>query len=145
MVEVLLDTNALLMIFQFKIALEKELDKLLGIYEIIVPGCVLEELKHIAVRDRTAKTALAYLQKRNYRIVDTSESPSASPRILTRFAHEYAGGGADKTLLELAKERNAVVATNDRFLRKTLRNENIPVIFLRAKTHLALEGYVNYK
>lgn len=123
MVEVLLDTNALLMIFQFKIALEKELDRLLGNYEIFVPGCVLEELKHIAVRDRTAKTALTYLQKRNYKIVD-------------------ARGRADKTLLELAKERNAVVATNDRQLRKALRCENIPVIFLRAKTHLALEGYV---
>lgn len=123
MVAVLLDTNALLMIFQFKIALEKELDRLLGIYEIIVPGCVLEELKHIAVRNRTAKAALAYLQKRDYRIVD-------------------ARGRADKTLLELAKERNAVVATNDQQLRKTLRSENIPVIFLRAKTHLALEGYV---
>jgi rRNA-processing protein FCF1 len=35
------------------------------------------------------------------------------------------------------------VATNDRELRRKLRREHVPTIFLRERSHLEIEGFVN--
>ena len=52
--------------------------------------------------------------------------------------------GADETpddvIVRIAQKLKCHVATNDRALRKKLRIRGIPVIFLRGKTRLALEG-----
>lgn len=52
--------------------------------------------------------------------------------------------GADEThddvIVRIAQKLKCHVATNDRALRKKLRVGGIPVIFLRGKTRLALEG-----
>lgn len=119
MVKVLLDTNALLAVFQFKLDLEKELDRLLGKYEILVPTSVVQELK--TVRSKYASAALKFAE---------------------RYSKIKLKGDVDKAILSFAKEGNIVVVTNDRALRKKLRINKIPVIFLRARTHLELEGVV---
>jgi len=46
----------------------------------------------------------------------------------------------DDVILRVAAEWKSPVATNDRELRKKLRAKNIPVIFLRNKSRLELEG-----
>ncbi len=46
----------------------------------------------------------------------------------------------DDVVVRIAKKWKCPVATNDRTLRKRLRNKRIPVIFLREKARLALEG-----
>jgi len=40
----------------------------------------------------------------------------------------------------LAKINKWIVATNDRTLRKKLRAHQIPVVFLRQKAYLAIDG-----
>ncbi|MBA3043927.1 twitching motility protein PilT, partial [archaeon] len=40
---VILDSNALLMVFQFRINIESELSRLLGKYEIVIPTTVKNE------------------------------------------------------------------------------------------------------
>src|SRR2546430_10756466 len=55
---VLLDTNALLMPFQFRVNLETELNRLMGSADIAIPRPVRTELELLAERDRNAQAAL---------------------------------------------------------------------------------------
>lgn len=48
----------------------------------------------------------------------------------------------DDIILRIAAEWKTPVATNDRELRKRLRARSIPVIFLREKTRLEMDGYL---
>lgn len=46
----------------------------------------------------------------------------------------------DDVVVRIAQKWKCPVATNDQTLKKRLRNKGIPVIFLRGKARLALEG-----
>ena len=48
----------------------------------------------------------------------------------------------DDVIVRVAAEWRCPVATNDRELRRRLRNFGIPVIFLRQKRRLELEGAI---
>lgn len=114
---VILDSNALLMVFQFRINLESELNRILGSYEIVVPSTVKKELK--TLKDKHAKIALSFSER--YRTIS-------------------ANGNPDDSILELAEK--GIVVTNDKILKKRLREKNIPVVFLRGKNHLEIEGRI---
>ncbi len=49
-------------------------------------------------------------------------------------------GQGDDVLLAAARDRQAAVLTNDRRLRRRLREEELPVIYLRGKQRLVAEG-----
>lgn len=115
---VVLDTNALLMPFEIRINLDLALQDLLGEARIVVPGPLVGELKHLDHKYAGAALALA----RKYEIIPT----------------ELTG---DSAVVELAKKENAYVLTNDKELRRRLRKERIPLIYLRSGTHLTLETY----
>jgi len=119
MIKVLLDTNALMMPFEVNINLERELDRLLGAYEILVPSSIIDELKKLSEKDKAASSALKLAER--YTVINTSKK-------------------GDFSIVHLAKELKAVVVTNDKILRKILRNEGIQLIFLRGKDHLIYEG-----
>ena len=116
---VLLDTNALLMPFQFRLNLEAELRRLLGDVDIAVPTPVLDEVRLLATHDRDAKAAERLAAK--YRVVE---------------GH----GSADDAILELALALRAVVVTSDQPLLDRLRHEGVPRVSLRSRSHLDLEG-----
>ncbi|MFQ6061412.1 MAG: PIN domain-containing protein, partial [Thermoplasmata archaeon] len=116
---VILDANALLMPFQHNINLDMELRRLLGECEVLVPSSVLGELRRLARRNRNAGAALALARK--YAIAQVEE-------------------GGDTSLISLAREKDAVVVTNDRSLIRELRKSSIPVVYLRSRTHLVVEG-----
>ena len=116
---VVLDTNALLMPFEIKMNLDLALRDLLGEARIIVPGALVGELKH--VKHRYAKAALALARK--YEIIPT----------------EYSG---DDAVVEVAFKTGGYVLTNDKELRRRLRKEGVPIIFLRSSTHLAIDTYL---
>jgi rRNA-processing protein FCF1 len=113
---VILDTNALLTQFEFKIDLEDELTNLLGTYEILIPSSVLNELKNLKNKD--ARSALDFALK--YKVIETEKK-------------------GDESIFAMAKELNAVVVTNDRVLRKRLKDNDLKVIYLRQKSYLALD------
>jgi len=50
------------------------------------------------------------------------------------------GESADDLMVRLAREWECLVATNDRELRRRLRSLMVPVIYLRQKSRLAIEG-----
>ncbi|MFQ5884918.1 MAG: PIN domain-containing protein [Thermoplasmata archaeon] len=117
--KVILDTNALLMPFQFGVNLDLELGRWVGECDVLVPSSVVGELKGLAGTDRHAKAALELAQK--YEILEVEESGDAS-------------------ILSLAMEKNGIVVTNDKELIQELRGSGIPVISLRSRTHLVIEG-----
>ncbi|MBQ8179818.1 MAG: twitching motility protein PilT [Candidatus Methanomethylophilaceae archaeon] len=116
---VVLDTNALLMPFEIRINLDLALRDLLGEARVVVPGPMVGELKHLDHRFAGAALALA----RKYEIIHTAAS----------------GDGA---VIELALKTGGYVLTNDKELRRRLRKEGIPIIFLRSGTHLAIDTYL---
>ena len=116
---VLLDTNALLMPFQFRVNLETELGRLMGSADLAIPSPVWTELEFLAERDRDARAALQLAAR--YRVIE-------------------APGSADDALLDLGSSLRAVVVTNDQPLLDRLRAASIPRIFLRSRNHLVAEG-----
>jgi len=105
---VVLDTNALLMPFQFGINIDLEIRQLLGEVEVLVPSCAIAELKGLRVKE--AKAALSLAGK--YRQVQTTLR-------------------GDDGVIEAAKEYRAAVVTNDQELISILRKSSIPAIRMR--------------
>lgn len=118
---VILDANALLMPFQFGLNLDLELERLVGECDILVPSSVLGELRRLARTDRSARAALELAQK--YEISEVEEE-------------------GDTSVVSLAKEKKGIVVTNDKELIQKLKEAGIPVIYLRSRTHLVIEGIV---
>jgi rRNA-processing protein FCF1 len=46
----------------------------------------------------------------------------------------------DEVMIRVAQQKKCIVATNDSELRKRLRNISIPVVYVRQKSRLELEG-----
>jgi rRNA-processing protein FCF1 len=114
---IVLDANALLMPFQFKLNIDHELKRLFGDIEVFVPSSVLGELANVT--DKNGKAALSLARK--YHIVET----------------EMRG---DDAVLHVAEERSGAVLTNDKELISRLRERHIPIIRLRAERYLVTDG-----
>lgn len=121
---VILDTSAILSFFEFSVDWEKELFRLLDGYKIMIPYMVINELTVLSQQtasQRKQKAAAALRFAKRYETIET------------------VAGNADDAVIEAARKTNGMVATNDTDLRKRLKHESIPVIFLRGKKRLALE------
>jgi len=116
---VVLDSNALLLPFQFRVNLEAELRRLLGDHEIFVPSPVMDELKGLSRSVREARGALKLAEK--FRVFE-------------------APGDADDAVLDIASQLKGVVVSNDAALLRRLKDAQIPRIFLRSRSHLVAEG-----
>jgi len=129
--KIILDSNALFVPLQFKIDIFKELKKLLNKnFEFVLLSPVKRELERLAQEGspKMRKTA-AYALKlaENCIIFETDEKTA---------------GSADDAIIQTAREWNWPVFTNDRELRKRLRNINVPVIYVRQKSRLEVEGMI---
>ncbi|MEA1993191.1 MAG: hypothetical protein U9N35_02180 [Euryarchaeota archaeon] len=123
-VTVILDTNFILSCLRFGIDFQ-EIDVLIGKkYELFVPSNVIYELKNIKLGGRDS-----ILRKVALEIID-------------RYHVLALRGDVDTSILEFSRENNCVVCTNDRELRSSLRKRGIPVIFIRSKNHLELNGAI---
>jgi rRNA-processing protein FCF1 len=126
---ILLDTNALLMQFQFSVDIENELRRVLDVaYEIVVPDIVVGELRNLAAQmqgKERGEALMAITLAETFKVVKTE-------------------GPADTGILRLAEKLNGIVLTNDKILRARLRAKNIPNIHLRSKAFLTVEGHVGF-
>lgn len=124
---VILDTNALMMQFQFHVDIEREVRRILNFnYEIVIPQIVVSELERLA-REGTGK--------------EQAEARMAAELAKTFKVVESPGDG-DTGLLRLAEKLNAVVVTNDKVLRARLRAKDIPNIYMRSRAFLTIEGHI---
>jgi hypothetical protein len=127
--KVILDSNFLFIPSQFQLDIFEELLNLLNQqFDPIILSVTQKEILTMAKKGspkmrKHASLALQLAQK--CRIIQVEQ-------------------GADEThddvVVRMAQKWNCPVATNDRKLRKRLRSKGVPVIFLREKTRLALEG-----
>ena len=125
-VNVVLDTNALMMPLEFGIDLFGELTGLLGAYDALVPAEVITELRGLAIgagrNPAAARFGLA-VAARCTLIPELDEDLPVDDKVVRR-----------------AEEFNAVVVTNDKALRKKLLDKRIPVVVLRSRSRLELIG-----
>jgi rRNA-processing protein FCF1 len=124
--ELVLDTNFLLIPFQFKVDIFTELDYIMEEpYQLVTSTQVMGELKKISnKRGKTGAAGKFALKlvgaKKNIKMIESEKS-------------------VDDWVLEYSKEKKAIAATNDIKLKKRLKKFGIKVIGLRTKTKL---GYV---
>jgi rRNA-processing protein FCF1 len=99
-------------------------------FELILLSPVKRELETLAKKKppktrRNASFALALAEKCKY--VKIIEKP---------------GETTDNAIFRTARQWNSPVFTNDKLLKKKLRDINVPVIYVREKSRLEIDGLV---
>ena len=132
--KVILDSNTLFIPLQFKIDIFEELKMLLNAkFEPVVLSPIRRELEIIAEAGspkmrKLASYALKLAEKCVFFEVEKGKNV-CSP---------------DDIIVEMAKKWNCPVFTNDRELRKKLRNISVPVIYVRQKSRLEIDGRIQF-
>jgi len=129
--KVIVDSNALFVPLQFRIDIFYELERLLNRrFDLILLSAVKRELETLARKGspkmrREAACALRLAEK--CRLVEVNAGSSVD---------------VDDVIVKMAGERKAVVFTNDEQLRKRLRDISVPVIYVRQKSRLEIDGLI---
>jgi len=123
-VTVLLDTNALMMPYQFRIDLFEELRDLLGSYEPVILSEVVNELERLSGgHGKEAAAARLGLEiSRKCAVVESGTDE----------------GTVDDRISGYALRHGGMVLTNDRALRNQLLSNRIPVIALKNQKKLGV-------
>jgi len=139
-VKVILDSNFLMIPFQFNIDIFQEIEYLLQKkVDFVVPSAVKSELTNISSRggEGAPEASLALQIASRCRVVEVALEPQET---------------VDDAIVKASQKLGAVVATTDIELKKRLRTPQpsdspsgagwhpIPVIFMRGKGKLEIEG-----
>ena len=127
-IKVILDSNFLMIPFQFKIDIFQEIEYLLQKkVDFVVPSAVKSELTGISARggEGAPEASLALQLASRCRVVDVTLAPQET---------------VDDAILKASQRLGAVVATTDIDLKKRLRDINVPVVYLREKSKLEVDG-----
>ena len=130
-VKIILDSNALFVPLQFKIDVFEELKRLLNMnFELVLLSPVRRELERLAEKgspkmSKNISYALKLAEK--CKLVEVNEKTAAS---------------TDDIIVKTAQEWKSPVFTNDKQLRKRLRDINVPVIYVRQKSRLEIDGMI---
>ncbi|MCK5588353.1 MAG: hypothetical protein KAI34_06495 [Candidatus Lokiarchaeota archaeon] len=122
------------MLSEIQINIISELDRLVKReYELIALSGILKELQALLQNSKPKKRrkiefALQFLQKQNIEVLNEELLPNET---------------IDEYILRIAKKTKFIVATNDAHLRKKLRDANNSVIYLRQKSYLAVDGFID--
>jgi len=125
---VILDSNFLFVPLRFGVDIFEELRRLLGNVLCVVPSPVIEELRLLR------EGAKPSLKK------EVEFALSMAGRCETADEAVEPGETVDEVILRLARSWRCPVATNDSELRRRLRSEGVPVIYLRQRAYLDIEG-----
>jgi len=124
--EIILDTNILLLPARNNIDIFAEIDRLIvDQYELVTLSPVLSELEGISGSSKdgiAANVGLRLIEKKGVRIIGADTD-------------------ADNAIISYVSGKKAMVATNDRALRVKLKKMGIPTIFMRSKSHLEMDGH----
>jgi len=129
---VVLDTNILTVPAQFSVDIFTESERVVERrIEFVVLKSVIHELERNledAVRTEKYKFRVALDFVERCTIIGLDELTSAKP--------------VDDQVLEYAQSVNGVVATNDKELREKSLDRGVPVLFMRGKKRLELQGTI---
>ncbi len=129
--KVIADSNALFVPFQFKIDIFNELTRVLNRnFDLVLLSPVKRELETLAEKSspktrKNAVFALTIAEKCKY--VKVPEKPKE----LT-----------DDAIVRIAMQWKAPVFTSDKLLKKRLRDISLPVIYVREKSRLEIDGMI---
>lgn len=125
--KIIFDTNFLMVPAQFNIDIFDETERLINTrYEKLIPYLVYREIDDFLEGNSTklkkqANIAMEFVKK---------------AKIIGETEHYE---NTDESIVHLAKDLKCYVATNDSLLRRKLRKHKIPVIYLRQRSHLAID------
>jgi uncharacterized protein len=123
--KIILDTNFLMIPFQFKIDIYSEIDRVCNFnYNLFMLEESINELKKIVINSKgkdkkAAKLALKLAKSKNIKLIKSSDN--------------Y----ADRIIIENA-DKGTIVATQDMALKRKLTQKGISLIILRQKKYLQL-------
>ncbi|XES76778.1 MAG: PIN domain-containing protein [Candidatus Bathyarchaeia archaeon] len=130
--KIIVDSNALFVPLQFKIDIFTELQRVLNRnVQLILLSPVKRELETLTQKkspkvQKEAAFALTLAEKCSY--VKVSEKPNEP---------------TDEAILRIAKKWKAPVFTNDKLLKMKLRDISMPVIYVREKSRLEIDGLIS--
>jgi len=129
--KVILDSNALFVPLKFKMDIFEETKRLLNRnVEFILLSPVKNELELLAAKDSPKirkETVYALRLAEKCRYVPIEESGKVTDDVIVRVAEKW----------------NSPVFTNDRQLKKRLRDISVPVIYVRQKSRLDIDGLIS--
>ncbi|MCD6575913.1 MAG: nucleotide-binding protein [Nanoarchaeota archaeon] len=118
MKKIIFDTNFAIIPFQFKVDIYSELSRVIDEeYEMYFLNAATSELEKL----KFGKAALELMKQKGVRFVDFPIK-----------------NGIDNTILEFAKKENAIIATQDKELKRKASKEGLRTITLRQKKFLIL-------
>jgi rRNA-processing protein FCF1 len=129
--KVILDSNALFIPLEFKVDIFEETKRILNRnVEFVLLSAVKRELETLAASEeptlrRQASFALRLAEKCRLVSVDAKSQV------------------VDDIIVRVAKSWQSTVLTNDIALRKRLRDISVPVIYLRQKSRLDIDGLIS--
>ena len=124
-----MDSNFLFLVVSTKIDIFSEIENLIpGRVKFCIIDPIRKELEKLSIRKsevgRKAKFALKLAEKcDNIKIKSTDFEK------------------VDDVLIRFAGKNEVIVATSDKELRQKLRDINVPVIYLRSRSRVELEGF----
>lgn len=127
-IPVLLDSSFLLIPLEDGVDIFSELERLMGLPRCLVPRPVIEELRRLremASPSEARKIGLALKLAERCELLDVELAE---------------GEDVDDLLVRLAQELRCPVATKDGELRRRLRKIGVPVIYLRQRAYLEVDG-----
>jgi rRNA-processing protein FCF1 len=128
---IILDSNALFVPLQFNIDIFEELKNLFNRnFELVLLPSVKRELEMIASQGKLEtrkRAAIALHLAEKCALLETARGKEDS---------------TDDSVLQAARKYGYPVFTNDRQLRNRLRDINVPVIYVRQKSRLAIDGRI---
>ncbi|MHA1377906.1 MAG: type II toxin-antitoxin system VapC family toxin [Candidatus Helarchaeota archaeon] len=129
LIRIILDTNFFFVPFDFNIDIFKEFDRnIQKKYQLITFPPILNELKNLGEK----KSSLKWKKRIQFAQKIAEKCEVLNEQVLKKES-------IDDFILRIAKKNNWIVATNDKHLKKKLRQNKVKFIYLRQKTHLILE------
>ncbi len=128
--KVILDSNALFVPLEFRLDIFNGVEQLLNRrVDFVLLSAVKRELEILSAKDsptirREAAFALKLTEKCKYVSIDSGDMST------------------DDVIVKIAKAWNSPVFTNDRQLRLRLRDISVPVIYVRQKSRLEIDGLI---
>ena len=125
--KILLDTNFLMICFQFKVDIFTQIDKISAFnYRLFVLDKSIDELKKIVEEQKgkhkdAAKIALKLIAIKNIGIIKTKSNEKT-----------------DDIILDIASKEYFIVATQDKDLKRRLINQSVSIIVLKQKKTLVI-------
>ncbi len=125
--KILLDTNFLMICFQFKVDIFAQIDKISAFnYRLFVLDKSIDELKKIVEEQKgrhkdAAKIALKLIAIKNIGIIKTKSNEKT-----------------DDIILDIASKEDFIVATQDKDLKRRLINQSVSIIVLKQKKNLVI-------